>query len=62
MNKEIYPIDITLSDDTARKLTSLCAITGETPEEKIASILEEMLKDEEKVLAILAQTPREGES
>ena len=31
MNKEIYPIDITLSNDTARKLTSLCAITGETP-------------------------------
>lgn len=54
--------ELSLSDRAAKQLMAQCAATGETPEERLSALLEEMLKDEEKVLAILAQAPREGES
>ena len=37
-------IDVTLPDDIDRKLAVLCAATGETPEEKIVSMITEALE------------------
>ena len=62
MKESSTNIKISLSDHAAEKLAALCAATGEDPGEKLSAILAEMLKDEEKVLAILAQTPQKGES
>lgn len=48
MDEKMVSIDVTLRDDIAQKLAALCAGAGETPEEKIASILEEMLEEGER--------------
>ena len=47
MDEKMVSIDVTLPDDIDRKLAVLCAATGETPEEKIVSMITEALESGE---------------